>query len=138
MLGNDARITNRSIARELKITQDVVHYRIKKLEKGGTIRRYTIDMDTSKLGITWCIALLRVANVDDALVKKLNDMVAFMPVSAYSVLTGEWNISIGFFGSSLEELYKIFKEIKKELSSDIIKAEPLIVTERVFKSQELL
>jgi len=137
-LTNNARMQNSDIAKKLKITQDIVHYRIKKMEKGKFIQRYTTDLDTSKLGKTWCIALIRTKNVDEATMRKLNTFVGTKQVSTYAILTGEWNLSIAFFGNNMQEIYDIFKEIRSQLADNIIRVEPLIITERYFKEQRLL
>lgn len=41
---------NTEIARELGVTEAAVRKRIEKLERNGTIRAYTIDVDVRKLG----------------------------------------------------------------------------------------
>ena len=50
MLKENARITLKEIAQKLKISETAVRKRIKKLERDGVIKKYTIEIDHQKLG----------------------------------------------------------------------------------------
>lgn len=133
MLSKNARIKNIDIAKKLNTSPENIHYKIKKLEKSGVILQYSTELDTTKLGKVWCIALFKMIRVDKDTIKKLNSFVSKKNVSIYTLMTGEWNMSLAFFEDSIDKIQKTLADIKKELSGDINRIEPLLVLERVFK-----
>ncbi|MFB6075878.1 MAG: Lrp/AsnC family transcriptional regulator [Candidatus Aenigmatarchaeota archaeon] len=50
MLKEDGRRPFTQIAEQIGVTEATVRKRVKKLEDGGVIERYTVDVDPSKLG----------------------------------------------------------------------------------------
>ncbi|MFB6088716.1 MAG: Lrp/AsnC family transcriptional regulator, partial [Candidatus Aenigmatarchaeota archaeon] len=50
MLKEDGRRPFTQIAEQIGVTETTVRKRVKKLEDGGVIERYTVDVDPSKLG----------------------------------------------------------------------------------------
>jgi len=50
LLKEDASLTTNKISKKLRIPITTVHNRIKRLNKTGVIRRYTIEVDSEKVG----------------------------------------------------------------------------------------
>jgi Lrp/AsnC family leucine-responsive transcriptional regulator len=50
LLQQDARLSNAAIAAEVGLTASTVHERVKKLEKRGVIKGYTVVVDAEALG----------------------------------------------------------------------------------------
>ncbi len=51
ILEKNARTPYTQIAKKLGVTESAIRKKIKKLEEKGVIRQYTIDIDTTKLGL---------------------------------------------------------------------------------------
>ncbi len=50
MLREDARMSYTNMAKKLNITEAAVRKRVKNLESKGVIKKYTVEVDSSKLG----------------------------------------------------------------------------------------
>lgn len=74
-LDTNCRQSNSRIAKKLKISKDVVHYRIKKLEEARIIEGYRAIIDISKLGYVTYRVYLKFQNmykeVEDELIENL-------------------------------------------------------------------
>lgn len=58
VLKKNSKLSYRELAKVLLMPITTLHHRIRKLEKGGVIKRYTIDVDNKKLGRTLCAYIL--------------------------------------------------------------------------------
>jgi DNA-binding Lrp family transcriptional regulator len=71
LLKRDSKLTTSKIAKKTLIPTTTIHNRIKKLEKSGIIKNYTLNLDWKKLG---------------------KNITAFILVSViYQLPTGEYN-----------------------------------------------
>ncbi len=50
LLKGNSRLTSQQISKKTMIPITTVHHRIKKLEKEGIIKRYTLELDNTKIG----------------------------------------------------------------------------------------
>ena len=79
ILKRDSRTPARSIAQELDMRPSTVHERIKRLQKRGVIRAFTVSVDHEKMGKKLMVFML-VAGTMDTYVDKLD------PVSKWVVI----------------------------------------------------
>ncbi len=63
MLKNESNCTTRKIAKQTLLPITTIHNRIKKLNKEKIIKRYTIDIDNTKIGKSLLVYLLISANL---------------------------------------------------------------------------
>jgi DNA-binding Lrp family transcriptional regulator len=63
MLKNESNCSTRKIAKKTSLPITTIHNRIKKLEKDKIIKKYTIELDNSKIGKNLLIYVLISANL---------------------------------------------------------------------------
>ncbi|MEM3986197.1 MAG: Lrp/AsnC family transcriptional regulator [Candidatus Methanomethylicia archaeon] len=110
MLKENSKITYKEIAKSMNLSVGTVYNRIKRLEEEGVIRRYTVDIDYSKMGydLTAIIMLQvegpHIIEIEKILAKYDENM------SVYDV-TGEFDITVIAKLKDREHLNKLIKEI---------------------------
>ena len=116
LLRNDARLSYRKIAEQLKVATGTVQHRVQKLEEEGVITDYHAGIDLSKLGyaIGAIIGLSINRGETDKLEKKLKENNNVYAV--YSV-TGDYDLFIGVRMKSMNELNNF---VRNELSDPAI------------------
>jgi len=107
------------LARLLGITEAAIRKRIRKLEREGVIRGYTIDVDPKKLGYEIVCFL----GLDIAPESYMDEVVKLYSTS------GDHNILAECWFRSLDELNKFIKEL--ESLPGLIRACPAIVLQRL-------
>jgi len=68
MLQSDARTSFASIARESKVSEATIRFRVKKLIKKGVITRFTALLDARKIGLS--VTAIIMAKVDPTLLEE--------------------------------------------------------------------
>ena len=105
-LSKNARVTHKQIARKIQSKEQVVAYRIKKLEK-NVITKYVPVFALSKLGIFSAKIYLRLHGVDEDFYKSLKaDWIA--------KCAGRWDLLLGFYVRDIMEFAKIKNELLKK------------------------
>ncbi len=109
-LKENAKLSTQQIARKTRIPVTTVHNRIKKLEKEGVIRGYTVVLDNKKIGKP--IAAFILVTVDYKLLKELRrsqyelaqQLLRNPAVESSAMITGASDIIIKIRCSSIDEL----------------------------------
>ena len=70
-LDMDARQPLSTIAKKVRLSREVVSYRIKQLEKKGIIEGFYTAIDTSKLGYLYCRMLFKYRNISPEIERDL-------------------------------------------------------------------
>lgn len=107
-LARDARISNRSIAKELGVTEGTIRQRIKRLHNQGLIR-FTVVTDFRMAGSpNLCMMGI---DADPCSVTALADQLKMMPeISCVVLLLGRFNLlAMGLF-NNIEQLDKLVKK----------------------------
>lgn len=86
LLAADARISQRKLAAELRMSPPAVGERISRLERAGVIRGYTVDIDWSAVGCS--VVFLTVAATPGAAPQVLRDLYQIPEVEHVAVITG--------------------------------------------------
>jgi DNA-binding Lrp family transcriptional regulator len=114
----NARQTNVEIGRKVRLSKEVVNYRIQRLEKEGFIKGYQTIIDTSKLGYSTLRIHLKFQDIKLEKEKEILDILKKKKKIIYILKTdGPWDISFGFLARDIFEFndfYKEFKSIFKE------------------------
>ncbi|MEZ0393746.1 MAG: Lrp/AsnC family transcriptional regulator [Desulfurococcaceae archaeon] len=111
-LREDSRRSVKSLAEELRRPVSTVYERIKRLERRGVIRRYTVDIDYSALGYT--VKALILVNVDGKHIIDLEEELAAHPnVLAVYDITGEFDVALIAAFKSIAELDAFVKSLLK-------------------------
>lgn len=114
-LGRNCRRSSKEIAKKLKLKRDTVAYRVKQLEKAGTIKGYYSVIDASKLGYSILIRIY--IKFQGTTLELEKDIVNYL-LSQKETFTvykteGDWDLVTGFFGKSFQsfnDYYFKFKE----------------------------
>ncbi len=136
-LAHNSRISVRSLASQLGIPHTTLYSRIRRLERLGVIKRYTIMPDLAKLGYT--ITAVTSVSVEGRYIEELEETVSRRTetVAVYDI-TGEYDMlivakfrGIGELDSFIKWLNKqrgvrrtetsvVFRIVKEDLASPLI------------------
>ena len=129
----DCRQPLSKIAKTVKLSQQRVHYRIKKLEEQGIIKKYTINLNYPKLGYSRHSLYLDLRSIDANEVDKyLKHITTINEVSCCYMLhdVSEWKMYISVWTKTIERydeiqtkiISKFHKHIKNYLSFQSIRS----------------
>jgi Lrp/AsnC family transcriptional regulator for asnA, asnC and gidA len=105
-LQEDARQTYTAIGKRLEIAHSTVYERIKKMEKQQVIKRYTVVVDSEKIGVKNITAIMTVYT-DPKESEKVAQKLAKLPeiLEVYTSLSEELLIIAKVFATSPENLH---------------------------------
>lgn len=120
-LANNARLPITELARVLKTTTNVIHYRIKRLEEEKIISGYKFALDTHQLGYEVCKAFIYLKSITEKRRKQLIEFCKLhQNVINIVICVGSWDMEIEFEVKNFDEFYDVMNEIKEKFH-DIIK-----------------
>ncbi|MBI2451647.1 Lrp/AsnC family transcriptional regulator [Candidatus Pacearchaeota archaeon] len=134
LLKENAKLTTSKISKKTAIPITTVHNRIKKLQKEGIIKNYTVKVDNKKLGNL--ISAYILINVDYSTIKKLNltqldlaDKIKKHPnVQEADVITGQKDMIVKVNVKDMLELNKFISE-SLQIIPGIKQTETVVVME---------
>jgi DNA-binding Lrp family transcriptional regulator len=119
-LSVNARINIVDLAEKIKLTRDMVNYRLKKLIKENIISQYRCYLNLENIGMNLYKVIIRTRNFDDKEYKRLRDYCSsHKNIPQVLKLIGSWDLEIEFETEGEDELYKILNEFRKEFSNII-------------------
>ncbi|MEM1539476.1 MAG: Lrp/AsnC family transcriptional regulator [Candidatus Bathyarchaeia archaeon] len=128
-LQEDASMPFTEIARRLKISESTVRKRVEKLRKEGVIKRFTIIIEPSKIGLN-TVAIIGV-DVDPSKLLEVSQRLCEIPETKYvATSTGDHMIMTEIWTKDGKELTKIISE-KIGTIEGVKKICPAIVLERL-------
>ena len=117
LLGEDARVSHRQLARELGIAQGTVSNRVRRLEEEGVIEGYRVALNAGQLG--WTLTIMAGLRIQKGRMIDVQQKIAADPrVFAVYDVTGEWDSLILARFKDREEMDKFIKT--KVASADIL------------------
>lgn len=124
----NARIPISEIARKIRLSKEVVNYRLKNLEKRGVIEGYYPIIDISKTGIINCRILIKFERITPQIEKEFIEFTKkIKPVTWIAVLEGEYDIAIVFQVKNTFELHEAMQKIYEKYINYIKKRSISIV-----------
>ncbi|MCS7094511.1 MAG: Lrp/AsnC family transcriptional regulator [Thaumarchaeota archaeon] len=130
ILQEDSRKSAAEIARKLGIHENTVRYRIRKLLKGGVIRRFTVLLDPRALGLTVSAALM--IKVEPGRMESVTSTLMEMrEVTNVYQLSGEYDLIAVVFGTDLTDLQARVSAVRRV---EGVREVNVFVTTRVLKS----
>ncbi len=91
LLAQDARVSQRRLARELRMSPPAIGERIARLERAGVIRGYRVDVDWSALGyVTVYLAVTAIQGADQSRI--MTDLHRLPEVQDVLVVTGSMDM----------------------------------------------
>lgn len=111
MLTLDAKQSVKKIAKQLRMKQDTVAYRIKQLEKAGIITDYFTIIDYSKLGYSLVRLYLKLQSTTPDIENEiLQSFISEKSIFTVYKTEGEWDIAVGFLIRDLETFDDWYKK----------------------------
>ncbi len=132
-LRNNSKLSLRQIAKKAGIPLTTAHNRIKKMQKEGVIKNYSVEVDYSKLGLSLCAYIMASVKYDamhksqQEIAKKILKL-SF--VKSVDIITGGFDLLIKVRAKNISQLNKL---ITKELRNveGIDKTTTMIVLEEI-------
>lgn len=129
-LSKNARINIVDLAKKIKLSRDIINYRLKKLTKEKIIVQYRCYLNLQNLGVNHYKIIFRTKNLDEKSENEIKSYVAqHKKATQFLKLIGSWDLEIEFETENEDELYKILTEIRKIFSSVIRDFDILRITE---------
>jgi len=136
-LAKDARASLVGIANTLKVSPDVVRYRLKNLTARKIITEFKTRISFKTLGYNWYQLLLDLRNFPESEEKKFVEKLKQIPNLSYVVkCMGKWDFEIHVHAESNEEFRKILMKVRDSLTDYIISYDTMLMFSK-YKSTPL-
>lgn len=121
LISQRADLTVIQIANKLKLTSDIVRYRIKQLEKQGIIQGFRIALNFEKIGYLYYKLLFNLKNLTIEREREFREYCKITPnIVQFIKYLGNWEIQIEIEVPSEESLFEIIEHLRNNFN-DIIK-----------------
>ena len=128
LLSKNSRIPSIEIAKIIKMTSTTIINRITRLIKMGIIQRYSITIDTNKLGFKPFNVNLSLRNYD-----KKNYIINYLSnipfIWEIHKAVGGYDLELSLFTLNFEHFHKLMEDIRNKFPEDITSYDYLYVTE---------
>lgn len=129
ILQKNGRTPNTEIAEKLDISEAAVRNRINELQEENVIKRFTIEVDSKKLGFK-SVALVGVDVEPDKFLNVAEDLAQFEEIKEVALTTGDHMIMMEIWAEDGEELTNILTE-KIGNKKGIKKICPAVILEKI-------
>ena len=123
----NARQTDSEIAKKVKLSREVVSYRINRLQKSGIIRNFVTILNHNALGYLAFRVFFKFRDISEEREEKitefLKDKVAWLVR-----VRGNWSFTSMIFTTNIFELEKFVNEIKKKFQKNLIEIHFSVIT----------
>lgn len=120
-LANDCRTPNTAIAKHTSITEDMVRLRIKKYERDGLIKGYTIAIDPQAMGLETYYMGLQFEQMDGKTTAKIQEYVRAHPWVLFCARTaGKYNIVISLATRDRLHFKEVLQGFKDVFQSELV------------------
>ena len=134
LLANDSRISYAEIAREVHLSRMAVRERVMKMVEEGVVERFTVQLDSKKVGLNTPV-FLQVKAVPNKLDDVANALEEYSQIESIYAMTGKNELYADAFVEDIESLEKfIFEKIYK--IEGITEVEYNIITKK-YKTRRL-
>lgn len=121
-LDRNSRQSNREIAKKLRLSQDVVNYRIRKLIQQGYIKKFITAIDFNKLGYIGFRAYLKLENTSPNIDKEIFEYLGKDTNITYlAEIEGTYNIAFALFTEHPKQFYDNYYKFKEKYKEYISK-----------------
>jgi len=129
MLQEDGRLSFTEIAEKLKLSESTIRKRVQTLQKKGVIKKFSIEIDPSKIGIN-TVAIVGVDVDPTKLLEAAENLCQIKEVRSVATSTGDHMIMTEIWTRDGRELTKIVSE-KIGAIEGVKKICPAIILERL-------
>lgn len=111
-LDMNARIPLSRLAKKVRLSRDVVNYRIKRLEKKGVIEGYYTIVDTTNLGLIYCRTFFKYRKITKEVEKDIFDYCKKNKYITWIInAEGKYNLSIMITAKGLDIIEETYDDI---------------------------
>ena len=119
-LNLNVRQSSYELSKKLSLSADAIRVRIKKLEEGNIIMKYTVLLNLSLLGYHFYTFAQQMKNFDKHSEAKFRTLVENHPYIIKAVKAiGPWDLLVYIIADSSRNFHKTIKQLKKEFSQTI-------------------
>lgn len=127
------------LAKKLRLSQQVVDYRIKKLIEEKIISSFSTIINLSKLGYEQYKLLFTLANVDEQTKQKIiGYLKSHKQVYWSAIIGGKWDLFVAVFVKNYEELERFLDDLFNKFPKALKDYEALYSIEREFHKHKFL
>lgn len=131
LLQKNSRLPLKEIAKRLEMPISTVFTKIKKFEKEGLIKRYSLELDEKRLGYTVKAFVLVTYKSNSKSQEEVAKRISKLPfVERVYIIAGPWDILVEAIGKDVEDLGKGVTEKLREIEG-VDKTQTLIVLKRI-------
>ncbi len=113
LLANDSRISYAEIAREVHLSRMAVRERVMKMLEEGIIERFTVQLDSKKVGLDTAV-FLKIKIVPNMLDVVADELSKHPKIESIYAMTGKNELHVHAFVEDVQALQKfIFEEVYK-------------------------
>jgi len=129
-ISKNARINIVDLAEKIKLSRDIINYRMKKLINEKIIVQHRSYLNLHLLGFHHYKIIFRTKNFNEKSEKELKSYISkHKKATQFLKLIGSWDLEIEFETENEDELYKILTDIRKKFSNIIRDFDILRITE---------
>ncbi len=114
----NSRVPVSQLAKNLRISREVVNYRISRLVKSGIIQRFITEIDIGRLGYIGAAVFINIKATRQEEFRQYLQESTF--VSWVAELSGIWSFGLSIIGKTNEELDKKFQNLYQRFKEAII------------------
>ncbi len=129
MLQEDSRIPFTEIAQELKLSESTIRKRVQTLQKKGVIKKFTVEIDPSKIGIR-TVAIVGVDMDPTELLRAAQKLCEIKEIRSVATSTGDHMIMTEIWTKDGRELTKLISEKIAKIDG-VKKICPAIILEKL-------
>ena len=107
LLGTDARLSHREIARRIGMSPGAISERIDRLERMGVIRGYHADIDPVAIGLMTDAMIGLQVTQGHSVAETMAALYALPQVSSVSMVTGQWDFIVEVHVRDQEHLREV-------------------------------
>lgn len=115
---NNSRTPITQLAKKLRVSREVVNYRLNRLVKEGVIKKFITEININKLGFVGSAVFINVKATKQKKFKSFLESLDF--VYWVAELSGVWSFGMSIIGKTNEELDENFSIIYEKFKEDII------------------
>jgi Lrp/AsnC family transcriptional regulator, leucine-responsive regulatory protein len=112
LLRQDARTRYAELGKSIHLSPPAVFERVKKLEKSGVVRRYTVELDPSRLGLELC-AFVQIGTTDRSCEHFAQTMSDYPEIEECHSIAGEDCILVKVRTANTEALNELLQKIRQ-------------------------
>jgi DNA-binding Lrp family transcriptional regulator len=119
-LARNARINMSDLAEKVKLSRDVINYRVKKLTRERVIVQYRCFLNLPSIDIDYYKVIFRTKNFNEEAENTFKNYVKnHKKATQFLKLIGSWDVEVEFETDREDELYNILLDMRKRFSENI-------------------